>query len=711
MFFPSFRADSTDREFVETIHKKNGRLHIYVRQDKYKGELKSHNWVGRTYIDGKQKIVSSGTTDLEKATLILEKWFDDLQTKKGQKEAAPTIEENKTKSADNIAKIEDDISVKDKNKEISHPNQKENIPPSPEVKTGVFDKLKNIKFSKQNFGKKEALSKTSVTAKKNKLQEKIKNFFKSKVSKMSVAGEEIVGIDIAPEAVHVAQVNRDKNDKWILDKFSYRLLDNERIGDNLIESKDYLAEEITLALANAKITSKNVALSIPVTSAIIRVVTSPLMTEEELKKAIDTDSLWENLVQLTDNLNDYSVFHQVINRNSKNNTMDILFVASKLSDINAFSSIIKKSNLNPVIMDVRCFTLKNAFDNIAISAGNKQNSAIMEFGTEENYLMIIHNNIPIITDIFLRPQEKQSIKQADPSKENDESRNVIRRYAMQIKQAINDYEAKYESKINSINVVSSLKNIKDLLPVFTKNLPNTRFKMFDPLMTISVPAYNKEKINHDNVSVLTSVLGLAFRKLDVFGYYKFVTAVKNINLLPNRDAVRQQNKIKFLSGFALKGFAGAIAGIYLLLIGLSFFQYNSNKEKLLAFDQVQGEFDRVNSRYSKLMKQKNEMQLALKLGKLVHSNQIHSYRALAQITRSVPIRVQFTKMEFDGSTNISIQGSAFSDQDILNFIGNLNAKSLIEQASLVSMDVSTSETEQSSSNKKGFTILCKLKGA
>ena len=708
MFFPSCIADSTDSGFVETIHKKNGRLHIYVRQDKYKGELKSHNWVGRTYIDGKQKIVSSGTTDLEKATLILEKWFDGLQTKKGQKEAVPTIEDNITKTEANIAKIEDDISVKDKNKEISHPNQKENIPPSPEVKTGVFDKLKNIKFSKQNFGKKEALSMTSVTAKKNKLQEKIKNFFKSKVSKMSVAGEEIVGIDIAPEAVHVAQVNRDKNDKWILDKFSYRLLDNEKIGDNLIESKDYLAEEITLALANAKITSKNVALSIPVTSAIIRVVTSPLMTEEELKKAIETDSLWENLVQLTDNLDDYSVFHQVINRNSKNNTMDILFVASKLSDINAFSSIIKKSNLNPVIMDVRCFTLKNAFDNIAISAGNKQNSVIMEFGTEENYLMIIHNNIPIITDIFLRPQEKQSIKQADPSKENDESRNVIRRYAMQIKQAINDYEAKYESKINSINVVSSLKNIKDLLPVFTKNLPNTRFKMFDPLMTISVPAYNKEKINHDNVSVLTSVLGLAFRKLDVFGYYKFVTAVKNINLLPNRDAVRQQNKIKFLSGFALKGFAGAIAGIYLLLIGLSFFQYNSNKEKLLAFDQVQGEFDRVNSRYSKLMKQKNEMQLALKLGKQVHSNQIHSYRALAQITRSVPVRVQFTKLEFDGSQNISIDGLAFSHADITNFINNLNEKSLIEQANLLSAKA-LEQSEQSTSNKMGFTILCKLK--
>ena len=64
---------------METIHKKNGRLHIYVRQDKYKNEIKSHNYVGRTFINGKQKVSSSGTTNLEEAIPILEKWFDELQ--------------------------------------------------------------------------------------------------------------------------------------------------------------------------------------------------------------------------------------------------------------------------------------------------------------------------------------------------------------------------------------------------------------------------------------------------------------------------------------------------------------------------------------------------------------------------------------------------------------------------------------------------------
>ena len=64
----------------EVIHKKDGRLHIYVRQDKYKGELKSKNWVGRLYIDGKQKISSSGTQNLDEAIPILEKWFESLFT-------------------------------------------------------------------------------------------------------------------------------------------------------------------------------------------------------------------------------------------------------------------------------------------------------------------------------------------------------------------------------------------------------------------------------------------------------------------------------------------------------------------------------------------------------------------------------------------------------------------------------------------------------
>jgi len=697
---------------METIHKKNGRLHIYVRQDKYKGELKSRNWMGRTYINGKQKVISSGTTNLEEAIPILEKWFDELQLQK-----TDNIEENPANTSENQAQQEQmnnpAIEQPSKNLVQEHPDTTyDDIQSSKKnVAMGMLDKLKNLKFSNLKGSKNSSESNApGQTPKKNKAKELFQKFFQSKVSKMSVAGEEIAGLDITKEAIRVAQVSQDKEENWILDKFSYRLLDQEKIPDNVLDSKDYIADEIALAMSNAKITSKNIALSIPVTSAIIRVVTSPLMTDEELQKAIETDSLWENLVQLTDNLNDYSVFHQVINRNSKNNTMDILFVASKLSDVNAYASIAKKAGLNPVIMDVRCFTLKNAHDNTKFKSINKNdNSVILELGLEENYVMIIHNNIPIITDIFLRPQEKQHLLDVVNDQIPTEAEAVIRRYAMQVKQAITDYEAKYENKITSIQVVSSLKNITFLIPAFKKNLPTTGFINFDPLQSVSVPSYNNDKIPNDNKSTIASVLGLAYRKLDVFGYYKFVTAVKNINLLPNRDAIRQQNKLKFLSGFAMKGVAGAVAGIYLLLIIFSYFQISSNNEKLMEFDQVQMEFDKLNIQFSKLAKKRREMQKSLDLGKMINSNQASSYRTLAQVTRSVPLRVNFTKISFDGEDNLIIEGMAFSDQDILNFISNLNAKSLIEQASLANMKVENSEATAGNNNKKGFVINCKLK--
>ena len=61
------------------LKKKNGKLHIYIRNEKYKNKLKSKNFVGRTYIDGRQKIISSKTSNKTQAIKILENWYDKLQ--------------------------------------------------------------------------------------------------------------------------------------------------------------------------------------------------------------------------------------------------------------------------------------------------------------------------------------------------------------------------------------------------------------------------------------------------------------------------------------------------------------------------------------------------------------------------------------------------------------------------------------------------------
>ena len=711
----------------QVIHKKDGRLHIYVRQDKYKGELKSKNWVGRLYIDGKQKISSSGTTNLDEAIPILEKWYDDViaesERLKKQSVQAENIE-NQTSVDENkpnineqpapTASVPESVAANQntENKTSDQATQAQTTESSEVSKTdqvkskltNIFGKLKDIKIKKPNISgiKTPKLSAGS----KNNLKSKLEGFFKSKLGKSSVQGEEILGVELSNKEIRLAQISSNKANQWVLDKFHTHKIE---ISDEstVLENADKFTEELKLVLQKYKISTPNAALSIPVTSAIIRVVTAPLMKEEELQKAIETNSLWENLVQLTDNLDDYSIFHQVINKNEKANTMDILFVASKLADINSYTTIIKNAGLNPVIIDVKCFALKSAVDQINQISNKTEDAsltAVLEFGLDENYLMILYDNNPIITDIFLRGLDRKIILS---SQDVEEKEGLVRRYVTQVKQAIQDFETKYEKRIRNIKVVSDIENVDEYLSFFRKNLMNVGFNLFDPIEGLNVPKQFEEKVNLPNRSYLTTAIGLAFRKLDVFGYYKFVTAVKNINLLPNRQSMFKQKKMKAISGFAFKGVAATVAGLYLILFSLSFWQIYSYNKQLSDYEKVKKIHVEKGKEVKEIDKELKLIETTLKLSRTLKSNKELTYRVLAQVASSVPKRVRFDSVEYNGKFNITIQGIAATDQDILKFIENLGKQKLIEQASLSSMKLPRSTV--GGATMKGFRVFVKIK--
>ena len=729
---PDEKKDEDIGSGHQVIHKKDGRLHIYVRQDKYKGELKSKNWVGRLYIDGKQKISSSGTTNLDDAIPILEKWFDDVQKESERLKNQPNdtqISDNQNVSSENISATEE----KEKSQDAIETTEKTQAPidntpsqaqeqSSPVISaenteqskqeqlkgklSNIFGKLKDIKLNKPSFANKSN-KKTFDKSKFGNLKLKFESFFKSKLGKSSVQGEEILGVELANKEIRLVQVSSNKANQWVLDKLYIHPVE---ITDDSspIENADKFSEELSLAIQKYKISSPNVAISIPVTSAIIRVVTAPLMKEEELNKAIETNSLWENLVQLTDSLEDYSIFHQVISRNQKENTMDILFVASKLTDINSYTSIIKNAGLNPVIIDVKCFALKSAVDqsNQLTNRPDDANlTAVLEFGLDENYLMILYDNNPIITDIFIRGQDRKILLD---SQDAEEKEGLVRRYVTQVKQAIQDFETKYEKRIRNIKVVSDINNIEEYLGSFRKSLLNVGFNTFDPTEGLKIPSQFQQTLDSKNDrSFLSTAVGLAFRKLDVFGYYKFVTAVKNINLLPDRSSVMKQKKMKAISGFAFKGITAAVAGIYLILFGLSFWNIFSYNAKLKQYNQVKAEHAKVVKQKKIISKELGLINTSLKLSRTLTSNKELTYRILAQVASSVPNRVKFDRVEFDGSRNLTVQGVAASDQDILKFIENLSKQKLVEQASLASMRLPKGKA--GSATMKGFRVIVRIK--
>ena len=559
-------------------------------------------------------------------------------------------------------------------------------------------------FKKKTDGAPDITPQPSSSNKKEGFLSKI---LKKRLGKSSVKGEEVIGVDFSSNEIRLAQINSDKSNQWILQKFYAHKFEGIPEDANILDHPDKLADELKIALQKGKFDTSNAAIAIPVTSAIIRVVTSPLMTDEELNNAVKTDSLWENLVQLTDNLDDYSIFHQVINRDTTGNTMDILFVASKLADINSYTDIVEKGGLNAVIIDVKCFALKSAVDQINQISGTIEDSnltAVLEFGLDENYVMILYENNPIITDIFIRGQDRKTLIESDNPEEMEA---LVRRYITQVKQAVQDFETKYEKRIRNSKVTSNLENVETYLASFRKNLVNTGFNLFDPLDGIKIPAQFEESVNLTNRSHLATVIGLAFRKLDVFGYFKFVTAVKNINLLPNRDTMMKQKRAKAFSNFAFKGIVGIVSIVYVVLFGLAFWQINSLNSKIADYDQVVQNHEMKSLEASKAASELGKLKKALELSKSIKSNKKISFRILAQIASAVPKRVKFLKLDYNGSNQIIIEGLASNDQDILKLISNLNNKKLISQASLASMLLPNSNNN-ANNNMKGFIVMCKL---
>jgi len=178
------------------------------------------------------------------------------------------------------------------------------------------------------------------------------------LSKLTVEQEDVVGIDITPNCIRLAQLSSVKK-KWTLSKVGYKYIDGSS-SYTIVENPETYVNKLIQLIDSTKIKTKSAAVSIPVSSAIIKVVPLPLMTDEELKEAASNGSLWENTVQLADNLDEYSIFWQVLKRDTAENMMHLLFVASKLDDIDNYLNIVRQAGLNPVVVDVRCFATRNA---------------------------------------------------------------------------------------------------------------------------------------------------------------------------------------------------------------------------------------------------------------------------------------------------------------------------------------------------------------
>ena len=407
--------------------------------------------------------------------------------------------------------------------------------------------------------------------------------------------QDVIGLDISNDYVRAVQLT-EKNDKWIVTKASFKSLN---ASENEEVHHQALVSTIRTIKAESKFDTENVAVCIPVNSAIVQVLTIPYLEDNELQASVDNGSLWENQVSLPGDINEYSIFWQTVKKDKERNELVILFVASRLDEIEKYSQIVREGGLDPIIVDVRCFALRN------ITKINKaletKTSAFVEISGDENYAVFVHDDLPFIYDIFVSDNDINAINNGGDALTDD----VFTRITAQIRNAITSFIKQSDSKsLEEINISSSLSNFNLIFKGIKKEMVDYKTKELNPFDNVVIPENLKEKIEANvNQSSLSVSMGLATRKLDVFGYYQFVKAVSNINLLPNRNEVikKEENKIKSSKISKLVALiSSSVAGLLFLASTYAAMIYPNSDELDLAREKIsvlEADFNNLKQKY------------------------------------------------------------------------------------------------------------------
>ena len=542
-------------------------------------------------------------------------------------------------------------------------------------------------------------------------QTKIINAFLDLLSKYSRADEEILGVDMSPGYIRVARLEF-KDEQWSVLDLIERPIDADS-NLPLIDQSNVYTDELKDILEKESIKTKNVAISIPVSNAIIKVIEMPSMTDNEIQSAIEYESLWENIVRISEDLSQYTIFHQVIKRHIKTNKMDLLFVASKVSDINAYNKIISNAGLETIIIDVKCFATRNAFD-IGLQQKSKDSGeaiAIVEFGSVENYLLVVKDNAPHITDIFVKDSDTRDLERGSFS--DEELEGFFNRYTMQIRQILSDYEGKYGSgRIKTLYVISDMTNIRNYLELLSSSLNDLNIIFYDPFTQVSISGKQKDIIKkHKNKSVFTAAIGLASRSLDIFGYYKYTTGVKNINLLPDRSKIKKKKQANILLRLL-------IIVIIVLSVGIGGIQYlilsnekNTLLKRVAPYSKLKSELDEKKSILAKSIAEKKRMDKNLKFGQKITTNQVQLRDFYNDMGAAIPKSTWLHAIEYKTDNSVEIVGYAISDESILNYISALSKSNEVNDVALKTMELKTfdNETVKKRYEVKAFKLQAKLK--
>ncbi|MEY2668938.1 MAG: hypothetical protein RJA59_1576 [Pseudomonadota bacterium] len=201
-----------------------------------------------------------------------------------------------------------------------------------------------------------------------------------------------LGLDIGSSSVKLVHLKEGKRGYTLL-AWGEAPLPPEAVVDNQLMNSSAIVEAIRELVAQQKVKVKDVAIGVRGHSVIIKRISMPVMSQEDLDESIQ----WEAEQYIPFDVKDVNIDTQILTpQGDAAGQMDVLLVAAKKDMINDFTAVCAEAGFTATVVDVDAFAVQNAFEaNYPQAPG--QPVVLINVGAAVTNINIVNNGLATFT--------------------------------------------------------------------------------------------------------------------------------------------------------------------------------------------------------------------------------------------------------------------------------------------------------------------------
>jgi len=203
---------------------------------------------------------------------------------------------------------------------------------------------------------------------------------------------QLVGLDIGSRTVKAGEIVESKKGR-LLRRFAMAEIPPGVIQDGVIKDASAAARVIQELFQANGFKEQNVAISVGGYSVIVKKISMPTMTEEQLQETIQFEA--EQYIPF--DINDVNLDFQILGQNDANaSQMHVLLVAAKKEMLDDYINLVQLVGLNPCVIDVDAFALQNIYK--INYPDDNESVALIDIGASKTSLNILKDG----NSVFMR---------------------------------------------------------------------------------------------------------------------------------------------------------------------------------------------------------------------------------------------------------------------------------------------------------------------